>query len=1101
MEKPYFLENYSNSPKLSNLKGILNVYGSHIQIKGLIGSAKSFLISELYKTYSIVWILENEEKAKYHLLDLEHIVNKNNVFYFPDPGNSIFEEEDIDNGHILLRTAVFNQLSKKNKQLIVTYPDALLEKVSTLKQLAKNTFKINKNQKLSIDFLRDLLLEYAFRFVDFTNVPGEFSIRGGIIDVFSYANDKPYRIEFCDDIIESIRIFDPIKQLSVATVDDFVLSPNVNQLIHKTKEPFFNLLDDSFLIVYDRLDYLKSIINLSLEKKEKQITEKGNDFSKIKHLYCDFNSLFETFQNKKKITLDPSEKPDIIFNQTPQPTINKQFDVLFSSLNEHSKLGIKNYIACASSQQEERLKEIFRLSKQSFNYKTIPFSLFNGFIDKEHKIAVYTDHQIFNRYHKAITTPRFSKNQSLTLEELTQIRQGDYVVHVEHGIGVFEGLKNIDQFGKTQEVIKLSYDDYDTLYVNIHSLHKITKYNSKNDIKPKINKLGSKIWKIKKQRIKSKIKEIAFNLIKVYATRRHAKGFAFLPDTYLQHELEASFIYEDTPDQLKATREIKADMESPHPMDRLICGDVGFGKTELAIRAAFKAVDNNKQVALLVPTTILAFQHYKTFTKRLRDFPVEIAYINRFTNSLEKKRIIQETNNGKINILIGTHSILRDNLFSDLGLLIVDEEQKFGVSDKEKLKQLKSHIDILSLSATPIPRTLQFSLMQARDLSIIKSPPPNRHPIESTVVNFNKGIIRDAILFELNRGGQVYFVHNRIQDIKEMGNLIQRLIPQAKIAIGHGQKRGKEMESIFLDFIDKNYDVFLSTSIIENGLDVSNANTMLINNAHLFGLSDLHQLRGRIGRSSQKAFCYFMVPSRSIMTEESRKRMDTISQYTEIGSGIEIAMKDLEIRGAGDLLGGNQSGFINEIGFETYQKILDEAIEEVKHSEEFDNLYEEVDRRYVTDVQIEADIALLFPKDYINNTNERLSLYKQLNTLKNYDEIMQFKSVLKDRFGSPPKEAIQLIDSIQIKWLAAKLGLQKVVLKNKSITAFFISDEKNRFFNSPVFPHIIQKIHASSKKYSLSQKQSSTNKRLIMKVNNVYSISNVIEALAYFTKD
>ena len=715
------------------------------------------------------------------------------------------------------------------------------------------------------------------------------------------------------------------------------------------------------------------------------------------------------------------------------------------------------------------------------------------------KLACYTDHQIFERYHKFHLKNGYAKKQAITLKELTKLEVGDYVTHIDHGIGKFGGLQKIDVEGKKQEAIKLFYGDRDILYVSIHSLHKISKYNGKDGAVPKIYKLGSAAWKKLKQKTKSRVKQIAFDLIKVYAKRRTEKGFQYAPDSYLQHELEASFIYEDTPDQGKATQDVKKDMESERPMDRLICGDVGFGKTEVAIRAAFKAVDNGKQVAILVPTTILAFQHNTTFKKRLGELPVTVDYLNRFRTAKEKRDILERLAQGKIDIIIGTHQLVNKNVqFKDLGLLIVDEEQKFGVSVKDKLKSIKENVDVLTLTATPIPRTLQFSLMAARDLSIINTPPPNRYPIDSRVIRLDEEIIRDAISYEIQRGGQVFFIHNRIENIKEVAGMIQRLVPDAKIGIGHGQMEGRKLEQLMLAFMNGEFDVLVSTTIVESGLDVTNANTIFIHNANNFGLSDLHQMRGRVGRSNKKAFCFFITPPYEAMTTEARKRIEALEQFTELGSGFNIAMKDLEIRGAGDLLGGEQSGFINEIGFETYQKILAEAIDELKENE-FKELYEEVEgekeKVFVKETQLDTDFELLFPDDYVNNITERLNLYTQLNEIKDEDGLQQFESKLVDRFGELPEPAVDLLNSIRIKWMANSIGLERVILKKGKFLGYFIADQQSEFYQSPAFTHVLNYVQKNPRACQLKEKQTRNGLRLLLVFDGINTISQVLQVL------
>jgi transcription-repair coupling factor (superfamily II helicase) len=793
------------------------------------------------------------------------------------------------------------------------------------------------------------------------------------------------------------------------------------------------------------------------------------------------------------------------FHIQPQPSFNKQFDLLLNNLSENHANGLKNYLFCSNEAQAARFHDIFESLDEANHenirkqYKTIVFPLYEGFIDEENQIACYTDHQIFERYHKFSIKNGYSKKQTITLKELNSLSVGDYVTHIDHGIGKFGGLQKIQVEGKTQEAIKLVYADNDIVYVSIHSLHKISKYNGKDGAPPKIYKLGSNAWKVLKQKTKARVKHIAFNLIQLYAKRRLEKGFQYATDSYLQAELESSFIYEDTPDQITATRDVKADMESERPMDRLVCGDVGFGKTEVAIRAAFKAADNGKQVAVLVPTTILAYQHYRTFSERLKDMPITIAYLNRFRTAKQKSETLKQLEEGKVDIIIGTHQLVNKSVkFRDLGLLIVDEEQKFGVNVKDKLKTIAQNVDTLTLTATPIPRTLQFSLMAARDLSVITTPPPNRYPIESHVVGFNEEVIRDAISYEIQRGGQVFFIHNRIENIKEVAGMIQRLVPGAKVGVGHGQMEGKKLEELMLAFMNGEFDVLVATTIIESGLDVPNANTIFINNANNFGLSDLHQMRGRVGRSNKKAFCYFITPPYSAMTEDARKRIQALEQFSELGSGFNIAMKDLEIRGAGDLLGGEQSGFINEIGFETYQKIMNEAIDELKENE-FKDLYDEVEsdheKTYVKDIQIDSDFELLFPDEYVNNITERLNLYNELGELKTEEELVKFEEKLIDRFGPLPKQAQALLTSMRIKWLATKMGIEKLVIKQGKMVGYFVGDQQSEYYQSGAFHKVLQFVQRHPNLTKMKEKQTKNGLRLLLTFENVKTVKKALELL------
>ncbi|NAY92602.1 transcription-repair coupling factor [Muricauda sp. JGD-17] len=1081
-----------------------------INVKGLVGSSLSFVVSQVFKSVDapFLLILNDKEEAAYHLNDLEQLIGEKDVLFYPGSYRRPYQIEETDNANVLLRAEVLNRInSRKRPAVIVTYPDALFEKVVTRKELDRNTLKIKLEDTLSLDFLNEVLFEYQFKRVDFVTEPGEFSVRGGIVDVFSFSHDEPYRIEFFGDEVDSIRTFDVETQLSTDKVKKIAIIPNVeNKFLQENRESFLKYISPKTVVfaknpvlIYDRIDSFfakaeESFAKLSSEIKHAEPKELFVDSALLKNQLQEFLLVEINGQNR-----NISTALDVTFNTKPQPAFNKKFDLLIENLNENREAGFTNHIFCSTEQQAKRFHDIFDEVDETVHYRTIVFPLYKGFIDPDLKLACYTDHQIFDRYHKFHLKNGYAKKQAITLKELNKLEIGDYVTHIDHGIGKFGGLQKIDVEGKKQEAIKLIYGDRDILYVSIHSLHKISKYNGKDGAPPKIYKLGSAAWKKLKQKTKSRVKKIAFDLIKVYAKRRLEKGFQYAPDSYLQHELEASFLYEDTPDQEKSTQDVKKDMESERPMDRLICGDVGFGKTEVAIRAAFKAVDNGKQVAILVPTTILAFQHNRTFKERLKEMPVTVDYLNRFRTAKEKREILERLATGKIDIIIGTHQLVNKNVqFKDLGLLIVDEEQKFGVAVKDKLKSIKENVDVLTLTATPIPRTLQFSLMAARDLSVINTPPPNRYPIESQVIRFNEEIIRDAISYEIQRGGQVFFIHNRIENIKEVAGMIQRLVPDAKIGIGHGQMEGKKLETLMLAFMNGEFDVLVSTTIVESGLDVTNANTIFIHNANNFGLSDLHQMRGRVGRSNKKAFCYFITPPYEAMTPDARKRIEALEQFTELGSGFNIAMKDLEIRGAGDLLGGEQSGFINEIGFETYQKILTEAIEELKENE-FKELYEEVEgdqeKVYVKDTQLDTDFELLFPDDYINNITERLNLYTQLNEIEDEAGLQKFEAQLVDRFGELPEQAVDLLNSVRIKWIATHIGLERVVMKKGKFIGYFIADQQSNFYQSPAFTQVLQYVQNHPKRAQLKEKQTRNGLRLLLVFDDVTSVEKALEVL------
>jgi len=1099
---------YQISANVAQIIAQLQKDKNHFQISNLVGSSLSFTISETFKKSEKPYLLvfNDKEEAAYYLNDLEQLLGEKNVLFYPSSYRRPYQIEETNNANILLRSEVLNRINSKQKPaIIVTYPAALFEKVVTKKELEKNTLKVTVGENLSLDFVNEILFEYKFKRVDFVTEPGDFSVRGGIIDVFSFSNDEPYRIEFFGDEIDSIRSFDVATQLSTEKLKKASIIPNVeNKTLQEHRESFLKYISSETIIFTKNT----SLLTGNLDKYFEKASEAFKDLSKeIKHaapseLFCNGNFIKEQLQEftlvEMSTKVETKEIREIKFNTLPQPSFNKQFNLLIENLTEYYKGGFTNYIFCTNEQQAQRFRDIFDDSKQEVHYETVVFPLYQGFVDVENRLVCYTDHQIFERYHKFRLKNGYAKKQAITIQELNKLEIGDYVTHMDHGIGKFGGLQKIDVQGKKQEAIKLVYGERDILYVSIHSLHKISKFNGKDGKTPKIYKLGSGAWKKIKQKTKARVKHVAFNLIQLYAKRKLQKGFAFGPDTHIQHELEGSFIYEDTPDQFKSTQDVKNDMEKEQPMDRLVCGDVGFGKTEVAIRAAFKAVDNGKQVAILVPTTILAFQHYKTFTERLKDFPVRIDYLNRFRTAKQKTEAISGVNDGSVDIIIGTHQLTNKRLeFKNLGLLIIDEEQKFGVAVKDKLKTLKENVDTLTLTATPIPRTLQFSLMAARDLSIIKTPPPNRHPIESNVIRFSEETIRDAISYEISRGGQVFFIHNRIENIKEVAGLIQRLVPYAKVGVGHGQMEGKKLEGLMLGFMNNDFDVLVSTTIVESGLDVPNANTIFINNANNFGLSDLHQMRGRVGRSNKKAFCYFITPPYHMMTDDARKRIEALVLFSDLGSGINIAMKDLEIRGAGDLLGGEQSGFINDIGFDTYQKILQEAIDELKENE-FKDLYPtdtNKPKEFVKEVTIDTDFEILFPDDYINSITERLALYNKLGTLQKEEELLVFEAEIIDRFGEIPTEVCDLLDSVRIKWLAKELGLEKIILKQKRMLGYFVANQQSDFYQTQAFSRMLQYVKNNGKSCVMKEKETKNGLRLLITFIRIDSVKTALHIL------
>ncbi len=1087
---------------------------SKAELKGIVGSATPLLAASLFSSAgdpaalanqpSHLFVLDDKETAAYFLNDLEQLLGKSHrILFFPRSARVPYQEEVTENANIAMRAEVLNEINRDGKGLaIVTFGEALAEQVISQKELSEQTFSLALGEKYTMDFLDEVFIEYGFNKVDFVYEPGQYAVRGGIVDVFSFSFDHPYRIEFFGDEVESIRKFDPTNQLSVNKMTRAVVVPNIgDQALHEAVEPFFNFIPADTRIWLADAARCEKQLEKAMEKAENAFERVSAElnFTPPDKLYLDPSGLQKLLEPFHVIEFDGGttfpNRVVIDWNMIPQPSFNKNFDMITSNLQANNRQGYHNVIVAGQATQIERLHDIFADREEEVPHHPIPLELSNGFVDKDLKLLVYTDHQLFERYHRFRLKEGFRKNkQALTLKELMALEPGDFVVHIDHGIGEFGGLQKIDVNGKEQEAIRLSYKGGDVLYVNIHSLHRISKYTSKEGTAPKISKLGTGTWAATKAKTKTRVKELAFDLLKLYAKRKNSKGFSFAPDNYMLHELEASFMFEETPDQHSAIEAVKRDMERAIPMDRLVCGDVGFGKTEVAIRAAFKAAADGKQVAVLVPTTILSMQHFRSFSRRLRDFPVTVDYINRFKTGKALSETLKNLEAGKVDILIGTHAIVGKRVkFKDLGLLVIDEEQKFGVAVKDKLKTLRADVDALTLTATPIPRTLQFSLMGARDLSTIATPPPNRQPVETHLASFSEEVIRDAIAYEISRGGQVYFVNNRVKNIQEVSGMITRLVPDARVCIGHGQMDGKQLEDVMARFIEGAFDVLVATTIIESGIDISNANTMIINDAHQFGLSDLHQLRGRVGRSNKKAFCYLLAPPISLLPDESRKRLQAIEQFSDLGSGIQIAMRDLDIRGAGDLLGGEQSGFISELGFEMYQKILSEAVQELKE-ESFSELFEEerkADRRYVTEAAIETDFALMIPDHYVNDIPERISLYRELDNLDHESELAAFKERMEDRFGPLPQETEDLIDTIRLRWLAEFLGMEKIVLKGGKLIAAFIANEESSFFQGATFSRILNYLKNHAKDTKMYQR----NGALRMSIEGIQSTLAALRVL------
>jgi len=1082
----------------------------NVHLKGLIGSLDTILAATIFKInhQNHLFIIQDKESAAYFHSDLQALLGDKEVLFFPTSYKRPYQFEEIENANILRRAEILNRINHKASvgELIVTYPEALTEKVINKRSLVKNTFSAKKGETLDIEFLAELLLTYDFEKVDFVYEPGQFAVRGGIVDIYSYAKDLPYRLELFGDEIESIRIFDPVSQLSDKEIKEINIIPNVQtKMLQEVRESFLDYLPRNTKVWIKDYQQTLDVVGTSFEKAtesfdtilknsgEAQVVLSPVALFETSDSFSEGLKAFVNIEFGKRFYLKTNDT--FTFDCLPQPSFNQKFDILVESLEENQLKGIANYIVAESQNQLERLRTIFDEINPEVEFTPLPIGLREGFIDKNSKIACYTDHQLFGRFHRYKSKSNFSKSKALTLKALRELQAGDYIVHIDYGIGRFAGLEMVDVKGNKQEAIRLIFRDNDLLYASIHAIHKISKYSGKEGIAPAMSKLGSQEWENKKKKAKRKIKDIANDLISLYAKRKKAIGFSYSQDGFLQAELESSFIYEDTPDQASATNDVKADMQLPHPMDRLVCGDVGFGKTEVAIRAAFKAVTDGKQVAILVPTTILAMQHYHTFKDRLVNFPVDVEYINRFRTAKQIRETLKNVAEGKTDILIGTHRIVnKDVKFKDLGLLVIDEEQKFGVSVKEKLKQFKLNVDTLTLTATPIPRTLHFSLMGARDLSIIATPPPNRQPVSTVLQTFNEAVIRDAISFELQRGGQVFFVHNRVKDIEEVANIILKLVPDARIGVAHGQMQGPQLEKVMLRFIEGEFDVLISTNIIESGLDIPNANTILINQAHMFGLSDLHQMRGRVGRSNKKAFCYLLSPPTIGLTNEARKRLSTLEEFNELGDGFKVAMRDLDIRGAGNLLGGEQSGFINDLGFDTYHKILDEAIQDLKENEFKDLFAEELSEKtkvLVQDCTVETDLEILIPENYVSNISERLNLYSKLDRLKNEEELGTFITSLIDRFGPLPESVIDLTKTVKLRWLAENIGFEKLVLKNENMKCYLMPSDNEAYYRSEVFGKILQYVQTHPKKCKLREHK----KRLILTVSEVLSVQEAKERL------
>ena len=1104
MDRLSFLSIYQADPIFQTLAHQLSAPSPFkMQLRGLSGSLDMVLLAAYFEKQGGIHLLiaTDKEEAAYLNSDLQNLLGSDEHRIFPGSFKRPYQYDEVDNANVLLRAEMLNQLleNKGAPRIIITYPEALYEKVINKRSLVENTFVARVGEAVDMAFVSEILSSYDFERTDFVYEPGQYAIRGGILDVFSFSNEQPYRLELFGKEIESIRTFDPETQLSLSEVNSISLIPNVQtRLLQEVRQSFLSFLPEQttlwikdYQLTLDVMDecFLKASQAYALLSggsksgalvmQPEQLFEQGSQFSALAEP-------FSTVEFGRQFYGKTSSK--VVWESQPQASFNKNFDLLVANLSDNEKGGYVNLITAENGKQIDRLQGIFRELDPTLQVQSMLLSLREGFVDKQAKLVCYTDHQLFERFHRYKSKSKSTASKALTLKEIKALHPGDYVVHVDYGVGRFAGLEKVDVSGNMQEAVRLIFRDDDLLYVNIHSLHKISKYSGQEGQAPSMSKLGSPDWDNKKARVKKQVKDIAKDLIALYAKRRSAPGFGFSHDSVLQIELESSFLYEDTPDQASATADVKADMEKTYPMDRLVCGDVGFGKTEVAIRAAFKAVNDRKQVAILVPTTILAMQHFQTFTERLENFPVKVDYINRFRSAKDIKLIREQVASGEIDILIGTHKIVNKDMdFKDLGLLVIDEEQKFGVKVKDQLKNLRVNVDVLTLTATPIPRTLHFSLMGARDLSVIATPPPNRQPVTTEVQTFEEEVIRDAVSYELRRGGQVFFVHNRVGEIDSIANLILKLVPDARVIGAHGQMDGDKLEKIMVDFINHQYDVLVSTNIIESGLDIPNANTILINRAHMFGLSDLHQMRGRVGRSNKKAFCYLLTSPLSGLTAEARKRLQTLEEFSDLGDGFKVAMKDLDIRGAGNLLGAEQSGFITDLGFEMYHKILDEAVQELKENE-FAALFEEdlADKVavLVQDCTIETDLELLIPEAYVSNISERLGLYSKLDGLKDEEALEKFGKTLLDRFGPLPQAVKDLMETVRLRWQAEALGIEKLVLKSSQMKCYLLPSSKDSYYASAIFGNIMKFVQTRPKSCKIKEHKN----RLILSIESVSSI-------------
>ncbi|MBQ3734785.1 MAG: transcription-repair coupling factor [Bacteroidales bacterium] len=1097
-------------PEVEQLTKLLGLQqkDSVVAVSGVKGSAQAFLAAQAAEKLAStqLFLFRDSEEAAFFYSDMEVLLNDRSnslqdkrVLYLPSSFKRNSRWSETDSSNVKLRAEILHKLSQPNQKplILVSYPEGVAETVVTQEFIDRKSFSVKRGEEILSDDFLNKLYELEYLPEDFVYEPGQFAWRGNIFDIFSYSEEYPIRIEFEGDRIDSIRFFNPETQLSVREVDQiYIMTPIVQSEDSGERVPFFSVLPENCIVWQMHAANIASTIHTAYQDivDNEYFAENEIPIINKKTFLKEVSSFQRVYVNTSEVD---SPVLSLEFNMQPQHDFDKSFDYLLLEWIDNLEHGIQNYFLSETQSQLDRLYKVMLDILEKYNrqnearfkieqlYTPIRQVLHEGFTDSERKIALYTDHQFWNKFQRVVLNDRYKKSEALTLREIYDLQPGDYVTHIDHGVGVYQGLEKKQMGDSTQEVIKISYKDGDTIYLSIHALHKISKYVGKDGTPPTIHRLSSGTWEKLKERTKKRVKELAIDLIKLYSERKAKKGFAYSPDSYLQSTLESSFIYEDTPDQVKTLAEVKADMESDHPMDRLICGDVGFGKTEIAIRAAFKAVCDSKQVAVLVPTTVLSMQHYYTFRDRLANMPCNIAYINRFRSTKEIKETLKKVKEGQVDILIGTHRLLsKDVVFKDLGLLVIDEEQKFGVAAKEKIREMRTTIDTLTMSATPIPRTLQFSLIGARDISVITTPPPNRQPIDTQVHVFDEDILRDAIQFELDRGGQVFVVHNKIQNIKELSGLIQRLVPKARIAIGHGQMEGDQLEKIMTQFINGEYDVLVSTTIVESGLDIVNANTMIINDAQNFALNVLHQLRGRVGRNNQKAYCYLFIKPWDTLNDQARKRLQAIEQFSDIGSGIHIALRDLDIRGAGDILGADQSGFINEMGYDMYQKILNEAIQEMKDSgDEALNDLQMADNSALLrrECSLETDIEALFPSTYISNVTERMNLYKELESIRDPQKLEDFRKKITDIFGPMPRETEELMQTIPLRMLAADLHFEKIVLKKRTFHGYFTGNSQSRYFQSDEFGKFLLFMQMNHPVVQLKE----ANHKLICSIHNI----------------